>query len=232
MYQHWEYLNRTRIKCNCPILKDQFIKSTALLPVKTQSACLWLFKIATEHFFRMLRQAKAIFTLAGLKYIWDVLFIRHFFQPHLQMLVAVEVGVYGSMFLGSWGWWFFLCLCFTINRRLRSPRCNASSLRISFARLIKGKSEDLIRLYTFIFFKLFNFYYCCTIYTITYNFNASIVHFVFFICFPMSVCWCLWHRMEEKLELQWTQTFSFPLTNKQNYRCTQPRTCINSSWEI
>lgn len=23
--------------------------------------------------------------------------------------------------------------------------------------------------------------------------------------------------------------FSFPLTNKQNYRCTQPRTCINSS---
>lgn len=147
----------------------------------------------------MLRQAKDFFTLARLKYIWDVLFICHFFQPHLQMFVAVQVGVYGSMFLGSWGWWFFLCLYFTINRRVSTPRCNASSLsiRISFIKLVKDKSEDLISLYTFIFFKLFNFYYCCTIYTITYNFNASIVHFVFSFVFQwvcVGVCDTEWKR--------------------------------------
>lgn len=34
--------------------------------------------------------------------------------------------------------------------------------------------------------------------------------------------------MEEKLELPMNADFffSFSLTNKQNYRCTQPRTCI------
>lgn len=185
---------RTRIKLNCLIFKDQFIESTVLLPVKTQSACLWLFKTAREHFFHTLRQAKAISTLPGIKHVWDVLFIRHFFQPHLWMLVAAEVGVYGNLFLGSWGWRFFLCLYFAINRRVNSPRCNTSSP----SPICQGvKSEDLISLYTFVFFKLFNFYYCCTIYTITYNFNASIVHFVFSFVFQwvcVGVCDTEWKR--------------------------------------
>lgn len=146
----------------------------------------------------MLRQAWGISTLPGIKHVWEVLFICYF-QPHLWMLVAAEAGVYGSMFLGSWGWWHFVYLCFAINRWVSNPRCNTSALgvRISFAEFLSGESEDLISLYTFIFFKLFNFYYCCTIYTITYNFNASIVHFVFSFVFQwvcVGVCDTEWKR--------------------------------------
>lgn len=105
LYQHEEYFNKTRVKFNCLILKDQFIKlSYSQLKPSQHASCSLNSKRA---FFFTLRQAKAISTLPGIKHVWDVLFICHFFQPHLWMLVASGVVAYGSTFLGSWGWWFF-----------------------------------------------------------------------------------------------------------------------------
>ena len=91
------------------------------------------------------------------------------------------------------------------------------------------------------FFSLFNFI------TVAPFIHIISMHplYIFFVCFlifmffhfPMSGVLVSvtqngrenWNCNERRLFLFF---FSFPLTNKQNYRCTQPRTCINSSWEI
>lgn len=64
-------------------------------------------------------------------------------------------------------------------------------------------------------------------------FNASIVHFAFsfvgLFVFPnewcFGVCDTEWKKTGTAMNADF-YFFSFSLTNKQNYRCTQPRTCI------